>query len=156
MKNPAMKIEKKYFTESLPIRRMILSESADYKAEQHEITDAEKQMIRGLVQKVHNEYDGRILHKGRYEVFQMLSKFALEFAEDCELDVKVEIDNKLEGSICLTGNMISVQHDNEPDYRSLFCQMIVTAREFYVCPSEIDGEPVSSMCFLFDLYKPLG
>lgn len=153
MMNPLMKIEKKHFTESLPIRRMILSESAGYEAEKHEITDAERQMIHNLFQKLQAEYRQRSLDEEKYGLFQGFAKSALQFADDNELDVRIEISESLEGYICFVGNTIIVKSDNKYKDNLLFCKLIIMSNEFCVQPVVVDGEPAFEMLFRLDLFK---
>lgn len=106
MKNPVMKIEKKYFTESLPIRRMLLSGSDEFETEHYEESESGVQVIHDLFQKLQAEYEQRTLHEGRYELFQDFTESALQFADDNSLDVKIEISEALEGYIRFAGDMM--------------------------------------------------
>lgn len=153
MKNPVMKIEKKYFTESLPIRRMLLSGSDEFEAEHYEESESGVQVIHDLFQKLQAEYEQRTLHEGRYKLFQDFTESALQFADDNSLDVKIEISEALEGYICFAGDMMQMDYGNELKYKLLFCKMTVISDEFRVYPAVIDGEPAFEMMFRFELFK---
>lgn len=153
MKNPVMKVEKKYFTESLPIRRMLLSGSDEFEAEHYEESESGVQVIHDLFQKLQAEYEQRTLHEGRYELFQDFTESALQFADDNSLDVKIEISEALEGYIRFAGDMMVIEYGNKLKYKMLLCKMIATANEFRVYPAVINGEPAFEMMFRFELFK---
>lgn len=156
MENPALKIEKKFFTErELPELKNTLTEITKNDTNGQEQSKDVSPTLQRVFERFHQQQNGRTLHSGRYKVFNELSQLALQFAELYGLDVEIRITERLEGFICFTGNAILIECSENQENRLMLSKFVIVAKEFSVCPDKIGGYPVVQMTFMYELFKPV-